>query len=334
MSRGLAIDLGTATTLVYERQSGALLAERSALALHKDTGAVVAAGGDAWRMIGSTPDNVVVVRPLRSGAISDYDVTAKLLELVLARAGAGRWSRPHTLVSVPSASTAVERRAMKEATLAAGARSCRLFPQPLAAGLGVGLPICEPVGSFVVDLGGGKTQVALMSLGGLVSSTTLETGGFDLDASIQRYVRDEYALEIGERTAEAVKITIGSAWPLPEREKAEVTGRDLASGFPKSIIVTSGEIREAISEQLRALIVATIACMSASPPELVEDVMSRGITLTGGGSLLTGLDILLAEETGVPVHLSDRPFESVVRGAGRALGSKDVPGSLILDMEP
>lgn len=334
MSRALAIDLGTATTLAYERQSGTLLAERSALALDKDTGTVVAAGGDAWRMIGSTPDNVVVVRPLRSGAISDYDVTAKLLELVLARAGAGRWPRPHTLVSVPSALTAVERRAVQEATLAAGARSCRLFPQPLAAGLGAGLPIHEPVGSFVVDLGGGKTEIALMSLGGLVSNTTLEAGGGDLDASIQRYMRDEYALEIGERTAEAVKTTIGSAWPLPGREKAEVTGRDVASGFPKSIIVTSGEIREAISEQLSALIVATIACMSASPPELVQDVMSRGITLTGGGSLLAGLDVLLAEETGVPVHLSDRPFESVVRGAGLVLGSKDAPDSLILDFEP
>ncbi|MDQ3783887.1 MAG: rod shape-determining protein [Actinomycetota bacterium] len=334
MSRDLAIDLGTSTTLVYERQSGTLFSERSVLAVDKDSGAVVAMGRDAWRMIGSTPDNVAVVRPLCSGAISDYDVTAKLLSLVLARAGVGRWSRPHAVVSVPSAATAVERSAMQEAILAAGARSCRLFPQPLAAGLGVGLPIYEPVGSFVVDLGGGTTEVALISVGGLVSNTALKVGGFDLDASIQRYVHDEYALEIGERTAEAIKITVGSAWPLPEREKAEVTGRDLASGFPKSIMVTSGEIREAMSEHIRALSLATIACLSTSPPELVQDVMSRGITLTGGGSLLAGLDVLLAEETDVPVHLSERPSESVVRGVGRALGSKDALDSLILDLEP
>lgn len=331
VSRDLAIDLGTSSTLVYERKSGSLFAEQSVLALNKDTGAVVATGGDAGRMIGSVPDNLAVVRPLCSGAISDLDATAKLLEFVLARAGAGRWSRPHTLVSMPSALTAVERRAMQEATLAAGARSCRLIPTPLAAGLGAGLPIYEPVGSLVIDLGGGTTEVALASLGGLVNNTTLRTGGFDLDASIQRYVRDEYALEIGERTAEAIKTTVGSAWPLPEREKAEVTGRDLASGFPKTIIVTSGEIREAISEHLSALVLATITCLSTSPPELVQDVMSCGITLTGGGSLLSGLDVLLAEETDVPVHLSDRPFESVVLGVGRALEAKDGLEDLILD---
>ncbi len=334
VSRELAIDLGTSNTRVFERRSRSLFAERSVLALDKGTGAVLATGGDAWRMIGSTPDNVAVVRPLCSGAISDYDTTAKLLELVIARAGAGRWSRPHMVITVPSAGTAVERHAVQQASLAAGARSCRLISKPLAAGLGAGLPIYEPVGSLVIDLGGGTCEISLMSLGGMVNNTTLRIGGFDLDASIQRYVRDEYSLEIGERTAEAVKITVGSAWPLPEREKAEVTGQDFSSGSPKSIIVTSGEIREAMSEQLQAIVLATIACIGTSPPELVQDVMRRGITLTGGGSLLAGLDVLLAEETDVPVHLSDRPFDSVVLGAGRALVEKDGLASLILDLEP
>ncbi|MBA3349524.1 MAG: rod shape-determining protein [Actinobacteria bacterium] len=333
MSRYLAIDLGTSTTIVYRRQSGTLLAERSVLALDRGTGAVMATGEDAWRLIGRAPDNVVVVRPLCSGAISDYRATTKLLEFLLARTGAGRWSRPHTLVSVPSALTAVERRAIQEATLEAGARSCRLIPKPLAAGLGAGLPIYEPVGSLVVDLGGGTTEVALMSVGGLVNNTTIRIGGFDLDTSIKRYVRDEYALEVGERTAEAIKITVGSAWPLPEREKAEITGRDLASGFPKTIIVTSGEIREAISEQLRAIVLATIDCISGSPPELVQDVVTRGITLTGGGSLLGGLDVLLAQETEVPVHRAEQPFESVALGAGRALESAEGLESLLLDTE-
>ncbi len=335
VSRELAIDLGTSNTLVYEQRSGTLLTERSVLALDKGTGTVLAIGGDAWRMIGTAPDNVAVIRPLSSGAISDYDAAVKLLGLVLARAGTGRWFRPNALLTVPGSLTSVERRAMQEAAIAGGARSCRLIPKPLASGLGSGLPISEPVGQLVIDIGGGTSEVALMSLGGLVNNTTLKSGGLDLDASIQRYVRDEYALEIGERTAEAIKTTVGSAWPLPEREKAEVTGRDLSSGWPKTVILTSGEIREAMFEQIYALVPATTACLSTSPPELVQDVMSRGITLTGGGSLLAGLDILLAEETGVPVHLGDRPLESAVLGAGRALGVEDgLESPMMLDFGP
>lgn len=335
MSRDVAIDLGTTTTLVHGLEPGYLLTERSVLAIDRDTGAVVAAGADAWRMIGRAPEQVGAVRPLSAGSISDFDATATLLESVLSSGGSSRRSRLHVLVAVPGTMGAVERRAVVEAALAAGARSCRLIAQPLAAALGAGLPVSEPVGSLVVDAGGGSCEISLVAMGGLVVNTTLRVGGCDLDSSIQDHLRREHALLIGERTAEAVKEAVGSAWPSPEFErKAEVTGRDLASGVETSVIVTSGEIREAITAQLRELVAATLECIGDSPPELVEDVMRRGITLTGGGSLLAGMAVLLADEIGVPVQLSIHPVEAVVRGAARALESKRVLESMILDPEP
>src|ERR671914_276212 len=321
MARDLAIDLGTANTLVYQRQRGILFSEPTVLALNKETGAVLAMGDEAWQMIGRTPGYIVAVRPLRSGAISDFDITEKLIRLILQRAGVNRFSRPKVLVCVPSALTGVERRAVEEATLSAGARSCHLIEEPIAAAIGAGLPIHEPLGSFVVDVGGGTSEVALISMGGIVTNTAVRVGGFDLDAAIQSYVRREYTIAIGERTAERIKIAIGSAFPRAHEEKAELRGRDLASGLPKNITITSEEIREAIAEPVRVIVTAVIECVGASPPDLVQDVLSHGITLTGGGGMLSGLDMLLSQEAEVPVHMTAQPLEAVVLGAGKCLDS-------------
>ncbi len=330
MGRDIAIDLGTANTLVYQKQKGILFAEPTVLALNKENGAVLAMGEEAWHMIGRTPGYIVAVRPLRSGAISDFDVTEKLIRMVLQKAGVGRFSRPRVLVCVPSALTEVERRAVEEATLQAGARSCYLIEEPMAAAIGAGLPIHEPTGNLVVDVGGGTSEVALISLGGMVTNTAVRVGGFDLDAAIQNYVRREYAMAIGERTAERIKISIGSAFPRANEEKAELRGRDLATGLPKNVVITSEEIREALTETVRAVVNAVIECIGASPPDLVQDVLVNGITLTGGSGMLSGLDMLLSQEAEVPVTLSDQPLESVVLGAGRALEAFDTAKAVFL----
>ena len=330
MARDLAIDLGTANTLVYQRQKGILFAEPTVLALNKENGAVLAMGDEAWQMIGRTPGYTVAVRPLRSGAISDFDITEKLIRLILQRAGVSRFSRPRVLVCVPSALTEVERRAVEEATLSAGARSCYLIEEPMAAAIGAGLPVHEPLGNLVVDVGGGTSEVALISLGGMVTNTARRVGGFDLDASVQNYVRREYSIAIGERTAERIKIAIGSAFPRQQEEKAEIRGRDLATGLPKNVIITSEELREAINDQVRQIVTATLECIGSSPPDLVHDVLVNGITLTGGGSLLSGLDMLLSQEAEVPVHLTQQPLESVVLGAGRCLEAFDTAKSVFL----
>lgn len=319
MARDLAIDLGTANTLVYGRQKGILFAEPTVLALNKESGAVLAMGEDAWQMIGRTPGYIVAVRPLRSGAISDFDLTEKLIRLILQRAGVNRLSRPKVLVCVPSALTSVERRAVEEATLSAGARSCHLIEEPVAAAIGAGLPIHEPMGSLVVDVGGGTSEVAMLSLGGIVTNSAVRVGGFDFDAAIQNYVRREYAIAIGERTAERIKISIASAFPMAEEKRAELRGRDLATGLPKNVSITSEEIREAVAEQVRSIVTAVVDCIGSSPPDLVQDVLSTGITLTGGGGMLQGLDVLLSQDIEVPVHVTDQPLEAVVMGAGKCL---------------
>ena len=330
MARDLAIDLGTANTLVYQRQRGILFSEPTVLALNKETGAVLAMGDEAWQMIGRTPGYIVAVRPLRSGAISDFDVTEKLIRLILQRSGVNRFSRPKVLVCVPSALTEVERRAVEEATLSAGARSCYLIEEPLAAAIGAGLPIHEPVGNLVVDVGGGTSEVALISMGGIVTNTAVRVGGFDLDAAIQNWVRREYTIAVGERTAEKIKISIGSAFPLAEEKKAELRGRDLATGLPKHILITSEEIREAITEPVRAIVTAVIECIGASPPDLVQDVLTNGITLTGGGGMLSGLDMLLSQQAEVPVHVTKQPLEAVVLGAGKCLEAFESLKSMFL----
>jgi rod shape-determining protein MreB len=321
VARDLAIDLGTANTLVYAKQRGILFAEPTVLALNKETGAVLAMGDEAWQMIGRTPGYIVAVRPLRSGAISDFEITEKLIRLILQRSGVTRFTRPKALVCVPSALTEVERRAVEEATLSAGARACYLIEEPMAAAIGAGLPIHEPIGNLVVDVGGGTSEVALISLGGIVTNTAVRVGGFDMDSAIQNYVRREYTIAVGERTAERIKISIGSAFPLAEETKAELRGRDLATGLPKNVLITSEEIREALTEQVRAIVTAVVECIGASPPDLVQDVLTNGITLTGGGGMLSGLDMLLSQETDVPVHVTAQPLESVVLGAGKCLES-------------
>jgi rod shape-determining protein MreB len=248
MARDVAIDLGTANTLVYQKNKGILFAEPTVLALNKETGAVLAMGEEAWRMIGRTPGYIVAVRPLRSGAISDFDVTEKLIRLILQRSGVTRLARARVLVCVPSALTEVERRAVEEATLSAGARSCYLIEEPMAAAIGAGLPVHEPLGNLVVDVGGGTSEVAVISLGGIVTNTAVRVGGFDLDAAISTYMRREYAIAIGERTAERIKIAVASAFPMANEQKADLRGRDLATGLPKNVVITSEEIREAIEE--------------------------------------------------------------------------------------
>lgn len=330
MARDLAIDLGTANTLVYQRQRGILFSEPTVLALNKETGAVLAMGDEAWQMIGRTPGYIVAVRPLRSGAISDFDVTEKLIRLILQRSGVNRFSRPKVLVCVPSALTEVERRAVEEATLSAGARSCYLIEEPLAAAIGAGLPIHEPVGNLVVDVGGGTSEVALISMGGIVTNTAVRIGGFDIDAAIQNFVRREYTIAIGERTAERMKIAIGSAFPLAEEKKAELRGRDLSTGLPKNILITSEEIREAINEPVKAIVTAVIECIGASPPDLVQDVLTNGITLAGGGGMLSGLDMLLSQQAEVPVHVTKQPLEAVVLGAGKCLDAFDSLKSMFI----
>ncbi|MDQ3962732.1 MAG: rod shape-determining protein [Actinomycetota bacterium] len=330
MPRDLAIDLGTANTLVYQKQRGILFGEPTVLALNKETGAVLAMGEEAWRMIGRTPGYIVAVRPLRSGAISDFDVTEKLIRLILQRSGVNRFARPRVLICVPSALTEVERRAVEEAALSAGARTCHLIEEPMAAAIGAGLPIHEPLGNLVVDVGGGTSEVALISMGGIVTNTAVRIGGFDLDAAVQNWVRREYAIAIGERTAERIKIAIGSAFPLANEEKAELRGRDLATGLPKTILITSEEIREAINEPIRSMVAAVVECIGSSPPDLVQDVLTHGITLTGGGGMLSGLDMLLAQETEVPVHVTEQPLEAVVIGAGKCLESFGSLKSLLL----
>ncbi|MGH2694506.1 MAG: rod shape-determining protein [Actinomycetota bacterium] len=330
MPRDIAIDLGTANTLVYQRQRGILFAEPTVLALNKETGAVLAMGEEAWHMIGRTPGYIVAVRPLRSGAISDFDITEKLIRLILQRAGVSRFSRPRALVVVPSALTEVERRAVEEATLSAGARSCYLIEEPMAAAIGANLPIHEPTGNLVVDVGGGTSEVALVSLGGTVTNRAVRVGGFDLDGAIQSYVRREYAMAIGERTAERIKISIGSAFPKAQEEKAELRGRDLATGLPKTVILTSEEMREALTEQIRTIVSSVVECLAASPPDLVQDVLVNGITLTGGGGMLSGMDMLLSQETEVPVYLTEQPLEAVVLGAGKCLEAFESAKSVFL----
>jgi len=330
VARDLAIDLGTANTLVYQKQKGILFSEPTVLALNKETGSVLAMGDEAWQMIGRTPGYIVAVRPLRSGAISDFEVTEKLIRLILQRSGVTRFSRPRVLVCVASALTEVERRAVEEATLSAGARTCHLIEEPVAAAIGAGLPIHEPLGNLVVDVGGGTSEVALISMGGIVTNTAVRVGGFDLDAAIQNWVRREYTIAIGERTAERIKIAIGSAFPMAQEQKADIRGRDLATGLPKNVTITSEEIREAIAEPVRAIVSSVIECIGSSPPDLVQDVLNYGITLTGGGGMLAGLDMLLSQQCEVPVHITQRPLEAVVIGAGKCLEAFDSLKSILV----
>lgn len=295
--------------------------EPTVIALNNQTGDVLAMGHDAWQMIGRTPSNIVAVRPLRQGAITDFDITQRMIRLVLQRVGVSRFNRPRVVICVPSAITAVERRAVTEAARRAGAADAQLIEQPMAAAIGAGLPINEAIGNMVVDIGGGTSETALISLGGIVSIQAVRIGGFDIDAAIQTYIRREYGIAIGEQTAEQIKVTIGSAWPGDDDFNAEVRGRDLVTGLPKTILLTPAEVRDAIDEPVSAIVDSVVTCLGSAPPELAQDLIGQGIHLVGGGGLLRGLDARLSQETEVDVHLVDAPLEAVVLGAGRCIES-------------
>ncbi|HWC66613.1 MAG TPA: rod shape-determining protein [Acidimicrobiales bacterium] len=323
MARDLAIDLGTANTLVYSRGRGIVLNEPTVIALNRQTGEVLATGHDAWKMIGRTPGYIVAVRPLRGGAITDFDITERMIRLLLQRVGVTRFNRPRVVICVPSAITEVEKRAVTEATRRAGASEANLLEQPIAAAIGADLPIEEPVGNMVIDIGGGTTETAVISLGGIVALEAVRVGSFDIDTAIQSHIRREYGIAIGERTAEEIKVAIGSADPTPEELHAEVRGRDLMTGLPKTVVLSPDEVRGAIAEVIQSIIDSVIRCLAKAPPELSQDFLMRGVNLVGGGGLLRGLDQRLSREIGVPVVLVDAPLECVVLGAGYCIENYD-----------
>ncbi|MHB2021748.1 MAG: rod shape-determining protein MreB [Mycobacteriales bacterium] len=320
LGRDLAIDLGTANTLVYLAGRGIVVDEPSVVAINTTTGAVVAVGAQAKQMIGRTPGNIVAVRPLRDGVIADFDITERMLRYFIGRVyNHRRLARPRVILCTPSGLTGVERRAVKEAATRAGARAVYLIEEPIAAAIGARLPVHEPTGSMIVDIGGGTTEVAVISLGGMVACQSVRTGGFAMDAAIISYVKKEYSLALGERTAEDIKIAIGSAFPSPDEPHAEIRGRDLVTGLPRTVVVSSAEIRTAIEEPVSRAIDAVTATLDSCPPELSGDVMDRGIVVTGGGGLLGGLDERLRHETGLPVQVVDLPLQSVALGAGQCV---------------
>lgn len=291
------------------------------IALNTRTNQVLAMGHEAWQMIGRTPGYIVAVRPLRKGAITDFDVTQRMIRLLLHRVGVSRFSRPRCLICVPSAITEVEQRAVLEATRRAGASATYLIEQPMAAAIGAALPIHEPLGNMIVDIGGGTSEVAMVSLGGIVNIQAVRTGSFDIDASVQHYVRREYGIAIGERTAEDIKLAIGSAMPVADEYRAEVRGRDLMTGLPKTVVLTPPEIREGIAETINTIVDAVVECLGQAPPELAQDLITEGVHLVGGGGLLQGLDLRIGEVTDLPIKVDDHPLEVVVLGAGRCLES-------------
>jgi rod shape-determining protein MreB len=325
-SRDMGMDLGTANSLVSVKGKGIVIREPSVVAIQKDTGKVLAVGEEAKRMIGRTPGNIVAIRPMRDGVIADFDVTQSLIKYFINKSLRNRTFlvRPRVVVGVPSGVTAVEERAVREAALQAGAREAYLIEEPMAAAIGSGLPVHEPTGNMIVDIGGGTTEVAVISLGGVVTSRSIRVASDEMDDSIISHVKRAYNLLIGERTAEFIKIQIGTAYPLRTSEVEEVRGRDLVTGLPKTVQVTSDEIYKALSEPVTSIIDAIKATLELTPPELAADIMDRGIVMAGGGCLLRGLDQLVMEETGMPVHIADEPMLTVAYGAGRVLENIDV----------
>jgi rod shape-determining protein MreB and related proteins len=326
-SRDMAVDLGTANTLVHVRGRGIVLVEPSVVAIEKNSGKVLAVGSGAKRMLGRTPGNIVAIRPLKDGVIADFDVTEAMLRHFIQSVHKDNFPllrpKPRVVVCVPSGVTEVEKRAVFEATLQAGARLAYLIEEPMAAAIGAGLPIQEATGNMVVDIGGGTTEVAVISLGGIVVSQSIRIGGDEFDEAIAFHVKKEYNVMIGERTAEEIKIEIGSGYPLAEEIDAEVRGRDLLTGLPKNIVLSSEEVRVAIEEPLQAIIAAIKGTLEETPPELSSDIMDRGIVFTGGGSLLRGLDERIRQETGMPCHVSENALINVVMGSGQALEEID-----------
>ncbi|TYP57616.1 rod shape-determining protein [Thermosediminibacter litoriperuensis] len=325
LSKDIGIDLGTANTLVHVKGKGIVLREPSVVAIQRDTGAILAVGEEAKHMIGRTPGNIVAIRPLKDGVIADFDVTQTMLKHFISKALKSRsFVKPRVVVGIPSGVTEVEKRAVIDATLQAGAREAYLIEEPMAAAIGAGLEVQEPTGNMVVDIGGGTTEVAIISLGGIVTSKSIRVGGDEMDEAIVNYIKKEYNLMIGERTAEEIKIAIGSAFPKPKEETMDVRGRDLVTGLPKTIKVTSEEIREALMEPVNSILDAIKVTLEKTPPELAADIMDRGIVMSGGGSLLYGLDKLVNHETGMPVHIAENPLDCVALGTGKALEELDL----------
>ncbi|NMB26872.1 MAG: rod shape-determining protein [Tissierellia bacterium] len=324
-TKDMGIDLGTANTLVYIKGKDIVIREPSVVAIQTNTKQVLAVGEEAKKMIGRTPGNIVAIRPLRDGVIADFDITQNMLKYFIRRATQRRsLFQPRVVVCVPSGVTEVEKRAVEEAAIHAGARDAYLIEEPMAAAIGAGLPVQEATGSLIVDVGGGTTEVAVISLGGIVTSKSIRIGGDELDESIVNYIKKQYSLMIGERTAEDVKITIGSANINNKETKMNIRGRDLISGLPKTIEITSKEIYEAMKEPIYNILEAIKSTLEKTPPELAADVMEQGIMLTGGGALLNGIDLLIKKETGMPVHIAENPLDCVAIGTGEALESIEV----------
>ena len=320
IGRDMAVDLGTANTLVYVRRRGVLVDEPSVVALNETTGDVIAVGQEARQMMGRTPDNITALRPLRDGVIADFEATEHMLREFIARVHRRRYfAKPRMVICVPSAITPVEQRAVKEAGYQAGARKVYIIEEPMAAAIGAGLPVHEPTGNMVVDVGGGTTEVAVISLGGVVTSLSIRTAGDELDQSIASWLKKEHGLMVGDRTAEEVKMTLGSAFPALDEPVGEVRGRDLVSGLPRTVTVTSADVRHALEEPVHAIVDAVRVTLDQTPPELAGDIMDRGVVLTGGGALLRRLDERIRHETGMPVHIAENPLLSVALGAGRCV---------------
>lgn len=323
-SNDIGIDLGTANTLVYVRDRGIVINEPSVVALKQDSKTVLAVGIEAKQMLGRTPGSITAIRPMKSGVISDFDVAEQMIRYFIKKAQKNKLRKPRVIIAVPGDITGVEKRAVKESAINAGARDVYLIEEPMAAAIGVGLPVAEPRGNMIVDIGGGTTDVALISLAGIVYAQSVRVGGDAMDDVIAQYMRRMYNLMIGERSAEEIKIQIGSAYPLVEERKMEVRGRDNVNGLPRTLEITSKEIREALQEPVSQIVDAVRNCLEKSPAELAADLIDRGIVLAGGGSMLTGLDTLISEQTGLLVTRTDSPLEAVAEGTGMVLNELDV----------
>ena len=322
--RDMAVDLGTANTLVYVRGRGIVLSEPSVVAIDQRTGEVHAVGAEAKRMLGRTPGSIAAIRPLKDGVIADFDVTEQMLRHFIQKVHQHRFAHPRVVVCVPSGVTGVEKRAVEEATLSAGARQAYLIEEPMAAAIGAGLPVAEPTGNMIVDIGGGTTEVAVISLGGIVVSQSLRVGGDEMDDAIVNHIKKEYKLLVGQQTAEEIKLEVGSAYRMREEVQAEVRGRDMLTGLPKTVILSSEEVRHALDEPVSQIIDAIRSTLDKTPPELAADIMDRGIVLAGGGALLHGLDVRLHAETGMPIVVAENPLHSVAIGGGQCLEEFEV----------
>jgi len=319
-SNDIGIDLGTASTLVYQKGEGIVLCEPSVVAIERGTSHVLAVGEEAKRMLGRTPGNIVAIRPMKDGVIADFEITEAMLRYFIKKVHHRHvLVRPRIVIAIPSGITEVEKRAVKDSAERAGAREVFLIEEPVAAAIGVGLPIQEPIGNMIIDIGGGTTEIAVISLAGIVFSKSIRIAGDEMDLAVIEYLKKTYNLMIGERTAEDIKIKIGSAYPLEEEMALEVKGRDLVAGLPKTVTITSEEVREALQEPLRAILEITKVSLERTPPELASDLIEHGIVMAGGGSLLRGLDKLISEETGLPVHVADDPLTAVACGTGKVL---------------